>query len=280
MKLAEFQSAFAAALFSRDDGQAAAPGPLAALQAQPAFAVYRNTVMKGCIDALEANFPAVTRLVGSEWFRAAAALYVVAEVPRDARLQLYGDRFASFLDRFEPARYLRYLPYLADVARLDRCWTEAHTAADAPAVDGAWLAQLAPAALGNLRMTPHSATRWHWFAEQPIRSIWQRNRAPQTDATDTAQTDETAGNPLVWQGEGALLTRPADTVVWCEAGPADCAFLDACARGDPLAHAAQAALHCQPDADLASLLARLLQAGALSLSAEVAPQALSSRCPS
>ena len=36
------------------------------LAAQPAFAVYRNTVMKGCVDALEANFPTVARLVGEE----------------------------------------------------------------------------------------------------------------------------------------------------------------------------------------------------------------------
>ena len=273
MKLAEFQSAFAVALFSYDDNHTATPGPLAALQAQPAFAVYRNTVMKGCIDALEANFPAVTRLVGSEWFRAAAALYVAAEAPRDARLQLYGDRFASFLDRFEPARHL---PYLADVARLDCCWTEAHTAADAPAVDGVWLAQLAPESLGDVRMAPHPAARWHWFADQPIRSIWQRNRALQTGAADATQTDDMAGNPLVWQGEGVLLTRPADAVAWCEASPADCAFLEACARGEPLARAAHAALDCQPDVDLASLLARLLQAGALSLSAEVDLQALSS----
>ena len=29
-----------------------------------AFAVYRNTVLKGCIDALQANYPTVGQLVG------------------------------------------------------------------------------------------------------------------------------------------------------------------------------------------------------------------------
>jgi hypothetical protein len=33
----------------------------------PALAVYRNTVAKGCIDALQANYPAVHTLVGSDW---------------------------------------------------------------------------------------------------------------------------------------------------------------------------------------------------------------------
>ena len=241
MSPGSFQADFAAALFAAD-----APTGLAR---HPAFAVYRNTVMKGCIDALEANFPSVARLVGSDWFRAAAALHVAAAPPRDGRMLIYGDGFADFLAGFEPARELAYLP---DVARLDRCWTEAHTAADAPAVDAGWLAALAPDALGTTRLTPHPTARWHWFADAPIYSIWQRNR------TGRGLDDE-----LAWQGEGALLSRPGDAVVWCTVGPAACAFLDACAAAEPLGTAATAALAAQPDADLADLIARLLRAGAL-----------------
>ena len=91
--LAQFQASFAQALFAPAD----IDSPVAALSAQPAFAVYRNTVMKACIDALEANYPAVARLVGSEWFRAAAALYVAARPPNDARMLRYGDGFPDFL---------------------------------------------------------------------------------------------------------------------------------------------------------------------------------------
>ena len=43
------------------------------------IAVYRNTSIKGRIDALEANYPTVSRLVGTEWFRAAAREFVEAE---------------------------------------------------------------------------------------------------------------------------------------------------------------------------------------------------------
>ena len=42
--------------------------------------------MKGCIDALQANYPAVTRLVGEEWFRAAAAVYVRQAPPTNPML--------------------------------------------------------------------------------------------------------------------------------------------------------------------------------------------------
>ena len=135
LPLSNFQDTFAAALFERgahphtgDDAW------MATLQAQPGFAVYRNTVMKGCIDALEANFPTVARLVGIEWFRATAALYVASDPPTDAALQRYGGGFAAFLQHFAPAAGLVYLP---GVATLDILWRQAHGAADTKAVDPA-----------------------------------------------------------------------------------------------------------------------------------------------
>ena len=121
--LSDFQDAFAQTLQTGGTGSPT----LTTLTAQPGFAVYRNTVMKGCIDALVANYPAVVRLVGDDWFRAAAAVFVRAHPPRHPMLVDYGRDFPSFLSAFEPAAELTYLP---DVARLDRFWTEAHVAAD------------------------------------------------------------------------------------------------------------------------------------------------------
>lgn len=250
--LGQFQSAFAAALLAPDDN---ADDAMRVLIGQPAFAVYRNTVMKGCIDALESNFPTVARLVGSEWFRAAAALHVAAEPPRDGRLMHYGDRFEAFLAGFEPASELVYLP---GVARIDAMWCQAHVAADAEPLDAARLARREPEALAQLVLAPHPAARWAWFADHPVFSIWLRNR---TDDADLA-TEE-----LAWRGEGALITRPRDAVQAVALDEAGCAFLDACACGLPLADAAEQAVRTNPDADLATLLESLLRAGALTSSA-------------
>jgi len=63
MRLADYQDAFAQALLAED---AAVAPQLAYLVAQPGLADYRNTVLKGCIDAVQANFPTVARLVGDE----------------------------------------------------------------------------------------------------------------------------------------------------------------------------------------------------------------------
>lgn len=248
--LARFQNDFVLALHHPDSASAT----LAPLVTQPGFAVYRNTVLKGCIDALEANFPTVARLVGSSWFRAAALPYVRATPPSSVMLMDYGRDFADFLTDFEPAREL---PYLADVARLDRCWTEAHMAADAPALDADALAALPAEALGELRLRPHPATRWAWHADQPIYAIWRANRE-----------EMPLNAELRWIGDGALLTRmPHDgAVCWQAAGPGLCAFLDACAAGETLAkaaQAAQAACSAQTGLDLARLWAELITTGAL-----------------
>ena len=246
--LQRFQAAFFAALFDRDSASASASA--SAFNAQPAFAVYRNTVFSGCVAALQANFPSVARLVGPEWFRSAATAYVQRHPPDDGRLLHYGEGFADFLAGFEPARAL---PYLAGVARFDRWWIEAHTADDADALAAAGLARLAPSELGALCLAPHPAARWGWFDGAPIYSIWQRNRC----------ADAPPGGELAWRGEGALLTRPLAAVEWVALDRCDCAFLDACAQHRPLGEAAAAAMQVEPQADIAGLLARLLRAGAL-----------------
>jgi hypothetical protein len=249
MSLASFEDAFAHALFA---APGAADPAVADLVAQPAFAVYRNTVMKSCIDALQANFPAVTRLVGEAWFRAAASEYVARERPNTPSLQDYGATFAAFLADFAPAAEL---PYLADVARLDRFWIESHGAVDAPVLGATDLVGVDPRVLAGAVLLPHPAARWAWFAEAPVYSIWRVNRAR-----------ETTGGDLPWHGEGALLTRRADVVEWMEIGQAACRFLDACAAGRSVALAIDAALDAHADTDPARMVAALLQAGAVTRS--------------
>jgi hypothetical protein len=238
--LASFQSTFAQALLRRSD----------AFSEQPAFAVYRNTALSGWVEALQANYPAVARLVGTEWFRATAIEYALRHPAPDARLVLYGSEFAAFLATCEAARDL---PYLAGVARLDRAWTEAHVAADAD-VDASFLASLPQQELGAVLVTVHPAARWAWFDDLPVFTIWSRQRG---DGPPTGEIE--------WRSEGALLTRCGDTVQWRAATAAACAFLDACAgpEGALLAETAAAALAAEPQADLAALFAGLLQAGAL-----------------
>lgn len=236
--LGAFQDAFVEALYQRPAAE------LQAIAAQPAFEVYRNTVLKGCVDALCDNFPAVERLVGSDWLRAAAAIHARETPPSDARLVFYGEGFADFLAAFEPAREL---PYLADVARLDRLWIEAFAAPREPLLELASLAGMSASDLARGCLQPRASARWRWFAEQPIYSIWRHNH-------------ETLPMPeeLPWHGEGALLVGHAEGVAWQPLEIGGCAFLDACAAGHDLDHASALAREAQPDLDFTALLGRLL----------------------
>lgn len=245
--LGRFQDDFARALLAVNEP---APPAVAALVGQPAFAVYRNTVLKACIDALQANYPAVNRLVGDEWLRAAAAVYARKALPSLPMLLDYGVDFADFLARFEPAAEL---PYLPGVARLDRCWTEAHIAATEDPLDAADIAQFADGNFYRLRLQPHAAARWAWCAEAPAYTIWSRNRSQEHDEAE-----------IDWRAEGALLTRPLDAVTWCALDRAGCVFLDICANGGTVAEATQAALDIDRQTDLSNLIATLLDAGAFS----------------
>lgn len=229
------------------DGDSADPA-MQALLAQPAFAVYRNTVFKGCVDALAANYPAVRRLVGEAWFAAAAQAHARAHPPQDACLIAYGHRFPEFLAGLPQAQAL---PYLPDVARLDRCWSESHLAADDPAIDAEAL--LAALSAGrDLLLVTHAATRWHWSDAHPCYAIWSANRSDDSPAAIAPE----------WRGEGALLTRPDGQVLWRPAGLGACRFLDACRDGLGVAQAAGSALQADPQLDIAAMLGALLQAGA------------------
>jgi hypothetical protein len=248
MQLAAFQDAFATAL--QADGSAPATSPmLARLIEQPGFAVYRNTVLSACIDALLANYPAVERLVGAEWLRATAAVYARRHLPSHPILADYGHDFPAFLARFEPAREL---PYLPAVAQLDREWSEVHAAADVAPLDAGWLATCSPAELARTSLVPHPAARWRWDDGVPIYTLWSGNRFD----------SQFTGAAIDWQPEGVLLTRPGETVLHCPLARAAVVFLDACAQRASLPVAAGAALAHAPALDFALLMRDLLLAGA------------------
>lgn len=227
---------------------APAGAPQAKWLNQPGFAIYRNTCLKGCVDALAAQFPSVLRLVGDDWFRAAAAEHVRAQPPQDGRLLRYGAGFPAFLQTFAPAAGL---PYLAGVAWLDWLWTEAHIAADAVPLPPDTLLTLDADALHATCLRPHPAARWSGHDSLPLFSLWRAAREQHDDP-----------NPATWMGEGALFTRPHDQVLWAPLSAGGRALLDACAAGHPIAKAVEAALTQEPTLDLGATLGLLLTQGA------------------
>lgn len=98
----------------------------------PRFAVYQNNVVLSLIDALADTFPVVQALVGEEFFRAMAKVFVQSSPPRSRLMADYGCAFPDFVADFPPAAGLAYLP---DVARLEIARVQAYHAADVSAIE-------------------------------------------------------------------------------------------------------------------------------------------------
>lgn len=239
-----FHDAFEAAL--RGDGSPLKPW-LADPDA-PGLAVYRNTIAKGRADVLAAAFPTVARLTGEAWFRAAALEFAAANPPSDPAMDRYGEAFPAWLAVFPPARAL---PYLAPVARLDRAFSEAHAAADAPLLDAREAAALDPAVLFAARADLHPAARLFWF-DWTVASIWLSERG----------LEPAASLDFVERGEGLLIARPQMAVTATRLDKPSHAFLKACRAGKTLGQAATAAFAADPATDLRALFAGLVEAGA------------------
>jgi len=189
------------------------------------FAVYRNNVAVGLIGAIEARFPVTRRLVGEEFFRAMARAFIAAHKPRSAVIIHYGGEFPGFIETFEPARELGYLP---DVARLEDLWVEAYHAAEAEPLALSALASVDPANFEALRFAFHPAARLLRSAH-PAGSIWAGH-----------QGEGEPRPPAVWGGEEVLVTRPGADVLVRLLPPGGHDFAAALQAGATLAEAHEA----------------------------------------
>lgn len=246
--LSELQSAFSAALL---DPGAPVPAGVTAPRRGPAkrrFAVYRNNVVSALANAVAGSFPAVRRIVGDEFFKAMARDYVLAEPPTSPVLLDYGATFPDFIAAFAPAGAL---PYLPDVARIERRWREAYHAEDAEPLAAAALAGIAEADLPGLSFVLHPAVRL-------VRSRWPAVTIWRMNASDAPVVPVDFSVP-----EDALIVRPDAEVEVRMVPPGGAAFVSALAEGRTLLAAAETAQAADQRFDLAGNLAGLFAAGAL-----------------
>jgi len=208
--------------------------------------VYRNNVQSSLINALAHSYPVVVQLVGDEFFRAMAGIYCLGNVPQSRLIKDYGHDLANFIGGFEPAGSV---PYLADVARLERLRTVAYHAADALPLShehiGAVLAD--ERILGELTVGLHPSLYLLTSAFAVV-SIWA---AHQQDAT-------LAGIDLN-QGQHALIVRNGLDVEVFIIEPGASAFIQNLKNGQSLMQAVASA----PAFNLSQTLALLISHNAI-----------------
>jgi hypothetical protein len=150
------------------------------------------------VNALADIFPAIQRLVGEDFFRSMARLYMSDEPPQSARCMFeYGHGFAAFLEHFEPVAKLPIFQMSRVSNGLARCVTT--------------------------RRTP---SRWHPRHSPPLRlKIWEvfaSHRTRQREQSIAALPQSRSSRPAVrnkpldqikpLDAEDGLITRPLDEV--------------------------------------------------------------------
>lgn len=247
VRLADRQGNFSAAVINPGaEIPAGLFGP-SRLPSRKRFAVYRNNVIVGLVEALRANFPATCRIVGEEFFWAMAREYVVAELPTSPVLFHYGGRFPDFIAQFEPAGTL---PYLADVARIERACSEAYHAPEQQALDADALAGIPSYQISDLCLMLHPSLRII-RSQFPSLRIWRMN----IGGGLPSPVDLESG------GEDALVVRPNGDVDLHSLSPGVASFVNSLAEGKTLMTAMEAALNESDSFDLSSDLAALIAAG-------------------
>ena len=166
--LLELQRAMRTALLE-DNGT-----PLSALiggafDAPSRVRIYRNNVLGNLTGALRLTFPAVKRLVGADFFAAAAARFISAAPPAGADLYEYGAAFPGFLATFEPVQTIAYLP---DVARLEWAVNHALHAVFVPALTPDALFDVPEQHQAGLRFAAHPSLSLLALTH-PAKAVWQ-----------------------------------------------------------------------------------------------------------
>jgi hypothetical protein len=239
-RLRELQSQFKTAILDGDLEAVARFVQPDRLTAVDRLRIYRNHTHSSLAAALADNFPVTCRLVGREFFDAAARCYVAESPPGEPCLSAYGATFPDFLANFEPARAV---PYLADVARLEWLRIEITHAPRQTPLDLQALAALPPQAQHgmSLKLLPGVRLLASTF---PVDRIWLANQEPDVPAIDLNE----GGCRLIVFGDarGCRFERLDGGIF---------RFFEGAARNETLAQAAENAFTAETTFDLVQALA-------------------------
>jgi len=172
LSLREVQTAFCAAILSEDADPMLGLALEDGIPVERRIQIYRNNNRVGSFETLQATYPVIERLGGTDWFRQSAARYQRGFPSRSGDLQYLGERYPEFLRAdLADTEYA----YFADVAALEWAYQEALTAEERPPVDLGVLRSIAPQDYERLLFVPRPAVRLV-ESPYPIFAIWQANR--------------------------------------------------------------------------------------------------------
>jgi Putative DNA-binding domain len=237
LDLATLQSRMSGAVLSGDFSAIASEFVAPGATPQRRLGIFRNNTILSLTAALSATFPATVALVDKRFFDYAAASFIAAHPPREARLSVYGGEFPRFLARF-PA--MAKFPFVAGVAALEWAIAEVLDETELPAMTG-------PAG-ADIALQPclrFIASRFD------VAALWNAFHATRVDRIDPTRRKPT--RLAIW--------RHGAKIRFAELTPPAFTFWRSLAKGRPLDRAAAAAMARDPLFDLTQELVTLIRAG-------------------
>lgn len=244
--LTDLQNSFAGALV---DPEHAIPADLiAGSRNAHRFDVHRNNMVVGLTEILADHFPVCRRIVGDDFFAAMARAFVARHKPASPMLMTYGDELPVFIEEFHPAREV---PYLADVARVERAWRRAYHCVEQVSLPLETITLLSAQDLMAARLALHPSLQLV-PSRYPIATIWT---AHQPGNEPAEMQDIRAENALVLRSDTEVAVRGLST------GAAT--FISSIGRDTPTGEAAALALAGFRDFDFGNSLVDLFGSGAV-----------------
>jgi hypothetical protein len=164
--------------------------------------IYSHGYSARIVEALEQEYAAIRRIIGIEAFAALVERYLAVFVPRSFDLGHAGDRLARFLE-FD--RLSAELPFLSDLARLERTISESFTAADARPLSWSDMEAKSADDVAALRMSVAPGVtllRSAW----PLEALW-RCRLEEKDEAISIPVENRPSSVLVARRNGRVFVE-------------------------------------------------------------------------
>jgi hypothetical protein len=145
------------------------------LAAGDRLSIYANGYFHRLLAVLKEDYPATLKVLGEAGFHNLVTGYLVAYPPTEPSVLYAGRNLARYIRR-DPIR--RRLPFLADLAALERALVDSFVAADAPVLDQSTLRAIEPRAWPRMRLRTHPAVlivAVDWTVDALLRAV-EENR--------------------------------------------------------------------------------------------------------
>ncbi len=161
--------------------------------------IYANMYFYRLLDALKEDFPATLAVLGADNFHNLVTGYLLEYPPTEPSLYYCGRYLADYL-RDHPLS--ENVPFIADLARLERSSVEVFHGADAPVLESDALRAVAPADWPAMKLTIHPSTQilaLDWRVAELLRAV-EENRPWQP-------AERGAVKVLVWRCNARVFHR-------------------------------------------------------------------------